>query len=190
MDPAVTTGEEAITGEVGERYARALIELADEAGAFDAVKADMDGLSAVLGDSPELRAALSSPIHSAEQKAGVLRAIGDKLGVSETVKNFLGVMGRNGRAADVLSAVRAFRKMAAARSGVAAADVASADALTAAQLKELEAALKTALGRDVEIRAEVRPELIGGLVVKVGSRMFDSSLRTKLEGVRRAMKEA
>jgi F-type H+-transporting ATPase subunit delta len=190
MDSTVTTGEEAISGEVGERYARALIELADEAGAFDAVKADMESLSAVLGDAPELRAALSSPIHSAEEKAGVLRALSEKLGLSETSRNFLGVIGRNGRAGDLASAVRAFRKIAAARSGVAAAEVASADALTATQLKELEAALKTALGRDVEIRAEVRPELIGGLVVKVGSRMFDSSLRTKLEGVRRAMKEA
>ena len=104
--------------------------------------------------------------------------------------NFIAVAARNGRARDLPDTVTAFKRMAAARRGARAAEVTSADELTATQLKELRAALKTALGHDVEVRAHVNPELIGGLIVKVGSRMFDSSLRRKLEGMRNAMKEA
>lgn len=186
----MTTGENAITGEAGKRYAKALFELADEAKALDATEKDVTTLGEAFGESADLRRLASSPLYGREVKAAALGALADTLGLSDLVKNFVAVVARNGRAADLPDAVRAFKQMAAERRGITAADVTSADKLTATQLKELQAALKSALGHDVEVRAEVNPELIGGLVVKVGSRMFDSSLRTKLEGMRNAMKEA
>jgi len=186
----VNTAENAITSEAGERYARALFELADEAGALDAAEKDIASLAAAFAESSDLRRAMSSPLFKTEDKAAVITALTDKLKLSELVRNFAGVMARNGRAEDLPAAARAFAAMMSKHRGAMSADVVSADALTATQLKELSTALKSALGRDVEVRTEVRPELIGGLIVKVGSRMFDSSLRTKLGGVRKAMKEA
>ncbi len=187
---AVTTSENAITGEAGRRYAQALFDLADEAGALDQTEADIAALSAAFADSRELRLVMASPTVSNEDKAGALNALAAKMGLGGLSANFVGVVARNGRGADLPGIARAFAALAAKRRGATSADVASAEPLSAAQLKELKTALKTALGRDVDIRAEVRPELIGGLVVKVGSRMFDSSLSTKLAGMRKTMKEA
>ena len=186
----VTTQSDAITGEAGERYARALFELAEDAGALAAVEKDVDALLAALAESAELSRALTSPIHAAEAKGKALAALADALKAQDLTKNFLGVLADNRRAGDLKAVLRAFKIIAARRRGSATADVVTADALTQAQLKELKTALKTALGRDVEIRTEVREELIGGLIVKVGSRMFDSSLKGKLEGLRKTMKEA
>lgn len=186
----VTTQTDAITGETGERYARALFELADEAGELQAVEADVDSLLAAIGGSADLRRALASPIYKSAEKAAALGALAATLGLSGLTARFVGLAARNGRAADLQKIFRAFKALAARRRGSATADIVTADALTAAQLKELTTALKTALGRDVEVRTEVREDLIGGLIVKVGSRMFDSSLRTKLEGLRKTMKEA
>ena len=186
----VTTQSDAITGEAGERYARALFELAEDAGALAAVEKDVDALLAALAESAELSRALTSPIHAAEAKGKALAALADALKAQDLTKNFLGVLADNRRAGDLKAVLRAFKIIAARRRGSATADVVTADALTQAQLKELQTALKTALGRDVEIRTEVREELIGGLIVKVGSRMFDSSLKAKLEGLRKTMKEA
>ncbi|GGE47772.1 ATP synthase subunit delta [Marinicauda pacifica] len=186
----VTTGENAITGEAGKRYAKALFELALEAKSLDATEADLTTLGEAFAQSSELRLVAASPLYGRDDKVNAFSALADKLGLGDLTKNFVAVMARNARAGDLPDAVRAFKQMAAERRGATTADVESADKLTAAQLKELQAALKSALGRDVEVRAEVNPELIGGLVVKVGSRMFDSSLRTKLEGMRNAMKEA
>ncbi len=186
----VTTQSDAITGEAGERYARALFELAEDAGALAAVETDVDALLAALAESAELTRALTSPIHAADGKGKALAALADALKAHDLTKNFLGVLADNRRAGDLKAVLRAFKIIAARRRGSATADVVTADALTQAQLKDLKTALKTALGRDVEIRTEVREELIGGLIVKVGSRMFDSSLKAKLEGLRKTMKEA
>ena len=177
-------------GEAGERYARALFELAEDAGELAAVEKDVDALLQALADSDELARALSSPLYGASGKGAALGAVADKLKTKALTRNFLGVLAANGRAGDLKAVLRAFKIIAARRRGSATADVVTADALTQAQLKELQTALKTALGRDVEIRTEVRDEIIGGLIVKVGSRMFDSSLKTKLEGLRKTMKEA
>jgi F-type H+-transporting ATPase subunit delta len=186
----VTTQSDAITGEAGERYARALFELAEDASALAAVEKDVDALLAALTESVELSRALTSPIYGSAGKGAALAAVADKLKAQELTSKFLGVLANNGRAGDLKAVLRAFKALAAKKRGSATADVVTADALTQAQLKELQTALKTALGRDVEIRTEVREELIGGLIVKVGSRMFDSSLKTKLEGLRKTMKEA
>lgn len=186
----MTTQTDAITGEMGERYARALFELAENDGALAAVEADVDTLSAALGDSEELRRALISPVHKAGDKAGALKALAEKLELNALTGRFLGVVAENGRAGDISKMLRAFKVLAAKKRGSTTADVVTADTLTQIQLKELTAALKTVLGRDVEVRTEVREDILGGLIVKVGSRMFDSSLKSKLEGLRKTMKEA
>lgn len=186
----MTTVNDAITSEAGERYALALFELADEAGALDSVEADVDALSAAFAESADLARVLSSPLYKTGEKAAVLTALADTLKLSELTGRFAAVTARNGRAGDLKDMLRAFKALAARKRGATSAEVVTADALTQAQLKELKTALKTALGQDVEIRTEVRPEIIGGLIVKVGSRMFDSSLSTKLEGLRNTLKEA
>lgn len=186
----VTPEHDAITGEAPKRYAQALFDLADDAGALDATERDMDALGEAFAESADLRRALASPTIPGDQKAAALNAVAKAMGLSRLSANFVGVAARNGRGADLPGVIAAFKRLAAKRRGATSADVASADALSDTQLKELKTALKTALGRDVEIRTQVRPELIGGLTVKVGSRLFDSSLRAKLERMRNAMKEA
>ena len=186
----MTTQLDAITSEAGERYALALYDLADEAGALAAIEADVETLGEALSASDDLRRAILSPVYKAVEKAAALKALAGKLKLNELTARFIGVVAANGRSADLPVMLRAFKALAARRRGAATADVVTADALTQAQLKELQTALKTALGKDVEIRTEVREDLIGGLIVKVGSRMFDSSLKSKLEGLRKTMKEA
>lgn len=189
-DVTVNTGEDAKTANAAGRYATALFELAKTSGAVDAVEADLSAFRAALGESPELAEALASPLHSAEEKKGVLDALSAKAKFNDLTKNAFGVAAENGRAGELGSVAAAFAGLAAADRGVIAADVASAAPLTKKQTEALAASLKGAYGRDIEVRTEVRPELMGGLIVKVGSRMFDSSLRTKLDGMKNAMKEA
>lgn len=186
----MTTAGNAILNEAAQRYARALFDLAVDSNALAKAEADMAALSAAFAESDELARAVASPMHKAGDKVKALNALAEALKLSPLGTKFIGVVARNGRAGDLPAMTIAFAALAAEHRGAITADIASADALTAAQLKELTAALKTALGREVEVRAEIRPELIGGLTVKVGSRMFDSSLRTKLDGVKQAMKEA
>lgn len=173
-----------------ERYATALFDLARDAKAIDAVESDLTGLLAALGEDDTLGKALASPLYEAEGKASALEAIGEKAGFHALTRNTLGVMARNGRAGLIGDLARGFAALAAAERGVSEAHVTSAAKLTAKEIDALKASLKRALGRDVEIRTETDPAVLGGLIVQVGSRMFDSSLRTKLDGLRTAMKEA
>lgn len=189
-DVTVNTGEDAMTANAAGRYATALFELAKTSGAIDAVESDLSGLRSALSESPDLAGALASPLHPADEKKGVLAALADKAGFNELTKNALGVAADNGRAGELGDLARAFAALAAEDRGVITAEVASAAPLTKKQTEALAASLKGAYGRDIEVRTDVRPELMGGLIVKVGSRMFDSSLRTKLDGMKNAMKEA
>jgi F-type H+-transporting ATPase subunit delta len=186
----VNTGEDGMTANAAGRYATALFGLAKESGAADAVEANLLAYRAMLEASPELADAMASPLHSIEEKEAVLAALSTKAGFDDLTKNAFGVVAHNGRAGELGSIARVFAGMAAADRGVVAADVSSAAALTKKQIEALTASLKSAYGRDIEVRTQVQPELMGGLIVKVGSRMFDSSLRTKLDGIKNAMKEA
>ena len=186
----MNTGEDAMTANAAARYATAVFELAKTSGAVDAVEADLSAFRAALDESSELAEVLASPLYSAEEKTGVLSALADKAKFNELTKNAFGVAAGNGRAGDLGDVARVFAALAAEDRGVLSADVATAAALTKKQTEALTASLKSAYGRDIEVRTEVRPELLGGLIVKVGSRMFDSSLRTKLDGMKNAMKEA
>lgn len=178
-----------ITGAAG-RYASALFELASDAKLAAKVEADMAELATLLADNPELTSALASPMVEGEAKSGILAALADKAGFQQTTKNALMVVAENGRAGALAGIARIYAGLAAAERGVVSADVTTAAKLTAKEIDALKASLKRALGREVDVRVQENPDILGGLIVQVGSRMYDSSLRTKLDGLRTAMKEA
>lgn len=182
-------GQTIVNSDVAERYATALFELAETAKKLDATEKDLHKLKAVFAGSDELRKMAASPLYSAEDKASALVAVAKKAKVSKLVSQFVGAAALNKRAADIPSIIDAFQVKLDRKRGSTRARVTSAKKLTAAQLKSIAAGLKTSLGRDVEIDTEVDPALLGGFVVKIGSRLFDSSLKTKLEGLKLAMKE-
>jgi F-type H+-transporting ATPase subunit delta len=175
---------------VGGRYAQALFELADEAGALAAVEADLKALSRAEQDHADLHRAMASPMVSHEDKGKVLLAIADAAGCSPLTKNFLGLLAANLRAAALPAVTRAFARLTALRRGAVAAEVTSALPLTAVQADGVAAALRQALGKDPEITTRVDPAILGGLKVRVGSRLFDSSLKSKLDHMKFALTRA
>lgn len=178
------------TSELARRYATALFELARDDKALDAAAADMAALDRLVSSDKTLSVVLASQVVASTEKAAALDAIGERAGFSPLARKFIGVVARNRRAAALKAIARAFAMLVAEHKGVLTADAATAQPLSDRQLADLKAALKSAFGREVTVRADVRPELLGGMVVKVGSRMFDSSLRTKLAGLEAVMKGA
>lgn len=178
------------TTEVGERYAQALFDLADETKALDAVRADLASLKAAWGESADLRRLVTSPVISADDQRKGLVAIADKAKFNATTRKFLGLLAQNGRARDLTAVIAGFGALYAKKTGVVAAEVVSAKALSAAQMKSIQTALRSALGRDPELSARVDPSILGGLKVKVGSKLFDASLKTKLDQMKFALKRA
>ena len=175
---------------VSGRYATALFELARDQKSVDAVKADLDRFDAMLADSADLKRLVRSPVFSADTQSKALTAVLDKSGISGISANFLKVLTANRRLFAVTDVIRAFRALVAKFKGEATADVAVAETLSDKHLDALKAALKTVTGKDVALNVKVDSAIIGGLVVKLGSRMVDSSLRTKLNSIKLAMKEA
>ena len=176
--------------DVGARYAQALFELADAQGALAAVEGDLATLKAAREESAELRRFLASPVFDAEQKAKVLAAIAKKTKAHALTQKFLGLLAANNRASALPSVVAAFQHLAAEKRGAVAAEVTTAVALTAAQTKGVASALRQALGKDPEITTRVDPAILGGMRVRVGSRLFDASLRSKLDSLKYALKRA
>lgn len=174
---------------VAERYAGSLYELAAEAKQIDQVASDLDGFEALLAGSDDLKRLIGSPVFSADDQLKAISAILDKAGIIGLVGNFLRVVARNRRLFAVPGMIRAYRRIAAEARGEVAADVVSAHALTATQQTELKAALKSVAGKDVTINLTVDPSLLGGLVVRIGSRQIDTSLKTKLASLKLALKE-
>jgi F-type H+-transporting ATPase subunit delta len=175
---------------VSGRYATALFELARDEKSVDAVKADLDRFDALIGDSADLRRLVRSPVFSADTQLKALIAVLDKAGITGIAANFLKVLTRNRRLFAITDVIRAFRALVAKFKGEASADVTVAERLTDRNLDALKTALKSVTGKDVALNVKVDPSIIGGLVVKLGSRMVDSSLRTKLNSIKHAMKEA
>jgi F-type H+-transporting ATPase subunit delta len=175
---------------VSGRYATALFELARDEKSIDAVRADLDKFEAMLADSADLKRLVRSPVFSAEVQMKALAAVLDKAGISGTSANFLKVLTANRRLFAVTDVIRAFRALVANFRGEATAEVTVAEQLNDRNLDALKAALKSVSGKDVALNVKVDPSIIGGLVVKLGSRMVDSSLRTKLNSIKHAMKEA
>lgn len=176
--------------DVGLRYAQALFDLANEAGVLAAVEGDLNGLDALLTESADLRRLLNTPTYAQSEKAAGLKAVATAAGVNETTQKFLGVLCANNRASALPAVVTAFRKLAADHRGAIAAEVVTAAPLSAAQKKGVAASLRTALGKDPEITTRVDPSILGGIKVRVGSRLFDASLKSKLDSLKFALKRA
>jgi F-type H+-transporting ATPase subunit delta len=175
---------------VSGRYATALFELARDEKSIDAVRADLDRFDALLAESEDLKRLVRSPVFSADAQLKALTVVLDKAGISGISANFLKVLIRNRRLFAVSDVIRAFRALVARFKGEATADVTVAERLSDGNLDSLKTALKSVTGKDVALNVKVDPSIIGGLVVKLGSRMVDSSLRTKLNSIKHAMKEA
>jgi len=185
-----TLADDFRTTQVGERYAQALFDLALETGRLDAVRADLKSLKAAWIDSADLRRLATSPVIAAEDQQKGLVAIAAKAKFDATTRNFLGLLGQNGRASDLAAVITGFEALYSKHAGVVAAEVVSTQALTAPQLKTITAALTTALGKNPEITTRIDPSILGGLKVKVGSKLFDASLKTKLDQMKFALKRA
>jgi F-type H+-transporting ATPase subunit delta len=176
--------------DVGARYAQALFDLAIETDALDVVEADLKALKAMRADSADLRTLLTSPKFSADEKAAGLAALAERAGLAAVTRKFLGLLALNRRTGALTPIVDAFERLIAARRGAVAAHVTTAVALTAAQAEGLAAALRTALGKDPQIEARVDPSILGGVKVRVGSRLYDASLKSKLDSLKFALKRA
>ncbi|HEY2709138.1 MAG TPA: F0F1 ATP synthase subunit delta [Caulobacteraceae bacterium] len=176
--------------DVGERYAQALFELAKGQGDAGAVEADLKSLKAMRAESLDLRTLIASPAFDAETKGKGLAAIADAAGFNATTKKFIGLVAANRRAEALPGMIAAFEKLAAADRGAISAEVTTALPLTDAQAKALAASLRTALGKDPEIETKVDPAILGGLKVRVGSRLYDASLKSRLDSLKFALKRA
>ena len=174
---------------VAERYAGSLFELAAQANAVAEVEKNLGRFEELLEGSADLDRLMKSPVFSAEDQLRAISAIADKAKIGGLVGNFLRVVAKNRRLFAIPGMIRAFRRIAAEQRGEVAAEVTSAHALTPAQQTELKATLKGVAGKDVSIAVTVDPSLLGGLVVKMGSRQIDTSLKTKLNSLKLALKE-
>jgi len=177
-----------ITASLQGRYAAALYELANENKAVASVESDLDSLGRALGESADLAALIRNPQIGRDAAAKAMEGVADLLKLSALTRNFLGVLAANRRLAALPDIVRAFASIAAAARGEVSAEVTSAHPLSSAQLKALEARLKAREGQDVKLSAKVDPEILGGLVVRIGSTQIDSSIRTRLNTLAQAMK--
>ena len=177
-----------IKASLAGRYASALFDLASEAGTVSAVEGDLETLAEALHESPELRALIRNPQVSREALGRVLAGLGQKLALADLTRNFLGVLAQNRRVGELPAVIRAFQSIAAAQRGEVTAQVASAHPLSDEQLAALEQKLRVREGRTVKLKTAVDPDLLGGLVVTIGSRRIDSSIRSRLNTLAQAMK--
>jgi F-type H+-transporting ATPase subunit delta len=187
----LVAGEDPIISGMAGRYANALFELARDNKATDEVKADLDRFDAMIADSADLKRLVRSPVFDADSQLRALAAILDKAGIAGLAANFLRVITTNRRLFAVHDMIRAYRALVARHKGEVTAHVTVAEPLSDKNLDALKDALKSVTGgKDIDFDVNVDPAIIGGLVVKVGSRMVDTSLRTKLNAIKIAMKEA
>ncbi|MFY9839256.1 MAG: F0F1 ATP synthase subunit delta [Xanthobacteraceae bacterium] len=171
------------------RYATALFDLAREASAIEAVKSDLDRFDALVAESADLTRLVRSPVYSEGEQLRALSAVLERAGIGGLVANFLKLVTSNRRLFAVRDMIKAFRALVAQHKGEATAEVTVAEQLKDEHAQALRAALKSVSGKDVDLDIKVDPAILGGLVVKLGSRMVDTSLRTKLNAIKHAMKE-
>jgi F-type H+-transporting ATPase subunit delta len=183
----LTADSSTISGVAG-RYATALFDLAQEAGAVDAVAADLAKIEAMIAESSELAHLVRSPVFSREDQGRALAAVLDRAGIGDLVRRFLGVVAANRRLFSLPQTIRAFRQLVAAHRGQVTARVNTATPLSDPQIAALKSALSQAAKADVDLDIWVDPALIGGVVVQLGSRLVDASVRTKLQNLKNAMK--
>lgn len=174
---------------VSQRYARSLFELAKDENSVAETEKELGRFATMLDESDDLKRLVSSPVFSAEDQLRAISAVIDKAGIKGLVGNFLRVVAQNRRLFAVPGMIASFREIAADARGEVTADVTSAHALSSDQEHELKATLKSVAGRDVTINLTLDPTILGGLVVKMGSRQIDTSLKTKLNSLKLALKE-
>ena len=179
-----TTGATGLAG----RYAAALYELAESANKLDKVAEDLRSMGAMIQESADLGRVLNSPVLSRKEQADAIVAVCDKAGMDELTKNFAGTVAQNRRLFALGSMIKAFLDELSRRRGEATAEIVSAKELSDAQLKAVSDVLKKAVGTKVAIETNVDESLLGGVIVKVGSRMIDTSLKTKLQQLHLSMK--
>ena len=178
------------TSGVAHRYASALFDLARDEGALEAVERDVETLRSMLDESADLRRLMASPVFSAQDQIRALDALMDKAEITGLARNFLKLVARNRRLFAAPDMLKSFQTLLARHRGETLAVVTSAEPLSDTQRKALEEALAEKAGGTVKLETHVDPSLIGGLVVQLGSQMIDTSVRTRLQGLRIAMKEA
>ncbi|PYG26841.1 ATP synthase F1 subcomplex delta subunit [Pelagimonas varians] len=178
-----------ISSGIAVRYATAIFEIVKETNDLPKLEANLNELSAALDNSADLRDLISSPVYSREAQGQAVAAIANQMGLIPAVTNALGLMSEKRRLFVLPHLIAKLRDMLADEKGEVTADVASATALSDAQASKLAETLSASVGKDVKIKATVDESLIGGLVVKVGSKMIDTSIRSKLNSLQNAMKE-
>lgn len=178
----------AVTGSIAERYSAALFELADEQSCLDAVAADLKNLKVLIAESEDLRRLFKSPVLSRVEQQKATLALAERAGLGALTRNFLGLVAKNRRLFAVDGMIAAYLARLAEKRGEMTASVASAVPLAEKQIGAIETALKKVVGSNVTLDVTVDPALLGGLIVKVGSRMVDGSLKTKLQHLQLAMK--
>ena len=184
-------GKEPLISGMAGRYAGALFELAREEKALDAVKADLERFDGLVAESADLHRLVRSPVFDADDQLRALSAVLERAGIKGLAANFLRVITANRRLFAVRDMVRAFRALLAKHRGEVTAQITVAEKMSDTNLDALKGALKAVTGgKDIDVDVNIDPAIIGGLIVKVGSRMVDSSLRTKLNAIKLAMKEA
>ena len=182
----MATNDTIVEGMAG-RYASALFDLAKEASKIKEVEAGLNTFSAMLGESADLQRMVRSPVISTGDQAKAMSAIMAKAGITGLAANFFNLITRNRRLFAAADIIKGFHALAAKERGEVTAEVTSAVALSDAQLAELKTTLKASVGKDVALNARVDPSLLGGLIVKVGSRMIDSSLKSKLQNLKSSL---
>ena len=184
-------GEDGIVSGMAGRYANALFELAREEKKLDQVKADLESFDALVAGSKDLTRLVRSPVFTAEEQSNALDAILKKAGTKGIAANFLKLVTANRRLFALRDMIRVFRTLVAKHKGEVVAEVTVAEKLKDSHIEALKSALKSVIGgKNVDLNMRIEPAIIGGLIVKVGSRMVDSSLRTKLNAIKYALKEA
>jgi F-type H+-transporting ATPase subunit delta len=184
------TGQEPIVAGMAGRYATALFELAQNEGAIQSVEQDLQNLESLVATSADLLRLIRSPVFSAAEQADAIGAVLEKMGVQPLTAKFVGLVAKNRRLFALRDMIKAYLILTADHRGEMTAEVTSSHALSDTQVTELRQTLHQKYARDVNLKATVDESLLGGLIVKVGSRMVDTSLKTKLNNLRIAMKEA
>jgi F-type H+-transporting ATPase subunit delta len=180
--------EASVVSDIAGRYAAALFELAVDENALDEVAADLATVRAATEASEDLRRLVTNPVFSAEEQGRAMAAVLDRLGIGRTVRNFVGLVAQNRRLFALSGMTVAFNRLLSQHRGEVVAEVTVAEPLSETQLAAVRAELAAAMKTEVSVEARTDPGILGGLIVRVGSRMVDSSLRTKLQNLKFAMK--
>ena len=177
-----------IQASLSGRYAVALFDLARDANSLDTVADSLGALKAAVAESPDFKGLINSPVLSRDAAGKTIAAVASSMGIDALTTKFLGVLAQNRRLAQLPAVIRAYETLLSNHKGEARAEVTSAHPLSKTQITALQKSLKARVGREVAVDAKVDPAILGGLVVKIGSQMIDSSIRTRLNTLAHAMK--